>query len=154
MVDPLPKAARDLQGTTAGFVTRAVSVLIDIALVSVLVVVGWAGTRFLIFVLRPTEPLPTPDAFALLVFGYAFMVLYWMACWATTGRSLGGFAMGVRVRSRDGSRVGWLRSLGRAVFCVAVPPGLLWAIISHRDQSIQDIVLRTTVIRDWARLGQ
>jgi len=152
-VDPLPRAARLLQGTRAGFVTRAVSVLIDIALVSILVVAGWAATRFLLFVLRPTQELPTPNAFALLAFGYVFMVLYWTACWATSGRSLGAYIMGVRVRSTDGSRVGWFRSLVRAVFCVVFPPGLLWSIISRRDDSVQDIVLRTAVIRDWSRLG-
>lgn len=151
--DPLPRAARALQGTRAGFVTRAASVLIDIGLISVIVVAGWAATRFLLFVLRPSQPLPEPNAFVLLVFGYLVMVLYWMACWATSGRSLGAFVMGVRVRSADGSRVGWFRSLVRAVLCVLVPPGLLWVIASRRNESVQDVVLRTTVVRDWGRLG-
>lgn len=151
--DPLPRAARTLQGAPAGFVTRGVSVLIDIALISVVVVVGWAGTRFLLFVLRPSQELPEPNAVILLVFGYGVMVLYWTACWSTSGRSLGAFVMGVRVRSADGSRVGWFRSLLRAVFCVLVPPGLLWAIVSRSNHSVQDIVLRTRVVRDWARLG-
>jgi len=151
--DPLPKAARALQGSQAGVVTRTLSVFIDIALVSIVVVAGWAATRFLIFVLRPTQELPTPNAFVLLAFGYAVMVLYWAISWATSGRSLGAYVMGVRVRSRDESRVGWFRSLVRAVFCVAFPPGLLWSIVSHRNQSVQDIVLRTEVLRDWSRLG-
>jgi uncharacterized RDD family membrane protein YckC len=151
--DPLPKAARALQGTPAGFVTRAASVVIDIAVISVLVVAGWAATRFLFFVVRPTQELPEPNAFVLLGFGYLVMVLYWMSCWATSGRSIGAFALGVRVRSSDGRRLGWFRSLLRAVFCVAVPPGLLWSIVSRRSESIQDIVLRTKVVRDWSQLG-
>ena len=151
--DPLPRAARALQGSQAGFVTRALSVFIDIGLVSIIVVVGWAATRFLIFVLRPSQELPTPNAATLLAIGYGVMTLYWMACWATSGRSLGAFVMGVRVRSRDGERVGWLRSLLRAVFCVAFPPGLLWSIVSHENASVQDIVVRTRVIRDWSRMG-
>jgi uncharacterized RDD family membrane protein YckC len=153
VTDPLPKAARALQGAPAGFVTRAVSALIDIALVSVVVVAGWAATRFLLLVLRPTQELPEPRAAALLLFGYILMVLYWAVCWSTSGRSLGAFTMGVRVRSADGSRVGWLRSLARAGFCVLVPPGLLWSIVSRRSESIQDIILRTRVVRDWTPLG-
>lgn len=151
--DPLPKAARLLQGTRAGFVTRALSVFIDIAVISIVVVAGWAATRFLIFVLHPTQALPTPNATGLLIAGYVVMVLYWTVCWATSGRSLGAFLMGVRVRSRNGSRVGWARALARAVFCVAFPPGLIWSIVSHLDESVQDIVLRTSVVRDWSPLG-
>ena len=151
--DALPKVARALHGTPAGFVTRAVSVLIDIALISVFVAAGWAATRFLLFVLRPSQALPEPNAVALLLFGYIVTVLYWAVCWSTSGRSVGAFIMGVRVRSADGTRVGWFRSLLRAVFCVMVPPGLLWSIVSRSNESVQDIVLRTRVVRDWARLG-
>jgi hypothetical protein len=38
--------------------------------------------------------------------------------------------------------------LVRAVFCVAFPPLLFWAIVNRR--SVQDLVLRTAVIYDWA----
>jgi hypothetical protein len=38
--------------------------------------------------------------------------------------------------------------LVRAVLCVAFPPLLFWAIVNRR--SVQDLVLRTAVIYDWA----
>jgi hypothetical protein len=33
---------------------------------------------------------------------------------------------------------------------VAFPIGLAWAIISRRNRSVQDVVLRTIVIYDWS----
>jgi hypothetical protein len=44
---------------------------------------------------------------------------------------------------------GWGLSIVRAVFCVAVPFGLLWVIFSPGRRSLQDVVLRTVVVYDW-----
>jgi uncharacterized RDD family membrane protein YckC len=58
--------------------------------------------------------------------------------------------MGVRVVSRKGGRLGWLVALARAAFSVGFPIGLGWALVSKRNRSVQDVVLRTIVIYDWS----
>ena len=40
-------------------------------------------------------------------------------------------------------------SIVRALFCTVFPFGLLWAIVSGANRSVQDVVLRTNVIYDW-----
>jgi uncharacterized RDD family membrane protein YckC len=58
--------------------------------------------------------------------------------------------MGLRVVNFRGQRVRWAGAVLRAAFCVTVPIGLFWAILSPRDRSIQDVVLRTSVVYDWS----
>ena len=37
----------------------------------------------------------------------------------------------------------------RSAFCTVFPVGLLWVIPSGANRSVQDVVLRTSVIYDW-----
>ena len=41
----------------------------------------------------------------------------------------------------------------RAVFCTAFPIGLLWCAVSPANRSVQDVVLRTSVVYDWTPSG-
>jgi hypothetical protein len=41
----------------------------------------------------------------------------------------------------------------RAVLCVGFPIGLFWAVVSVTGRSLQDTVLRTRVVYDWAIRG-
>jgi uncharacterized RDD family membrane protein YckC len=86
----------------------------------------------------------------LVLWGYLFTTFYWTVAWATSGRSLGARFMGVRVVNRKGERVRWPVALARAAFSVGFPIGLAWALISKRNRSVQDVVLRTIVIYDWS----
>ena len=63
---------------------------------------------------------------------------------------MGAWVMGVRVVSRKGERLSWPISLARAAFSVGFPFGILWALVSKRNRSVQDVVLRTIVIYDWS----
>ena len=56
---------------------------------------------------------------------------------------------GLRVVGRKGSRMRWIPSLLRAAFCAVFPVGLFWCAVSHENRSVQDIVLRTSVIHEW-----
>jgi uncharacterized RDD family membrane protein YckC len=80
----------------------------------------------------------------------AFVVAvgYLTVGWATAGRTVGGAVLGVRVVARGGGRLGWTRSVCRAVLCVLVPLGLLWAAVSAGRRSAQDLVVRSTVLYD------
>jgi uncharacterized RDD family membrane protein YckC len=78
----------------------------------------------------------------------AVAVGYLTVGWAVAGRTVGGAVLGVRVVSRGGGRLGWLRSACRALLCVLVPLGLLWAAVSARRRSVQDLLVRSAVLYD------
>ena len=42
-----------------------------------------------------------------------------------------------------------LGALARGAFYVIFPIGLLWVLVSGQNRSLQDLVLRTSVIYDW-----
>jgi hypothetical protein len=42
------------------------------------------------------------------------------------------------------------RSFARALLYVLFPAGLLWIMASRRNASVQDLVVRTAVLYDWA----
>ena len=145
----LPEAARVFQGDRAGFPTRLVACIIDLALVATVMFGVWLAISILQLIFTPGVEIDPPSIGTLVACGYGLALLYWMASWATSGRSLGAWVMGVRVVNRKGNRVSWPMSFVRAAFCVTFPFGLLWAIFSKRNRSLQDIALRTIVIYDW-----
>ena len=146
----IPEDAREFQGERAGFATRFLASVIDVSLVALLMVGVWLGIEILQLIFTPGVEVNPPRAATLVLWGYAFTTLYWTVAWATSGRSLGAWVMGVRVVSRKGGRLGWLVALARAAFSVGFPIGLGWALVSKRNRSVQDVVLRTIVIYDWS----
>jgi uncharacterized RDD family membrane protein YckC len=57
---------------------------------------------------------------------------------------------GLRVVDRNGQRLSLRRSFARAVLYVLFPAGLLWVLASRRNASLQDLVVGTAVLYDWA----
>lgn len=146
----VPAAARAFQGQRAGIVSRVLANTVDfLVLAGVLLsgYVGWAALRFLIDPASFTFPQVKP-AWVVLVGGYLLGLYFWIS-WATTGRTLGNKLMGLRVVSFRGRLMRWSGALLRAIFCVVFPIGLFWAIVSRQNRSVQDVVLRTSVIYDW-----
>lgn len=146
----IPEVARGFQGERAGFVTRVLASCIDVALVALLMTGVWLSIEIVQLILTPGIEVQAPRAATLVVWGYLFTTLYWTVAWATSGRSFGAWFMGVRVVSRKGERLRWPIALARAAFSVGFPFGILWAIVSKRNRSVQDVVLRTIVIYDWS----
>ena len=150
-VDLVPRMARGFQGKRAGVVTRTVAGAIDYAVVAGAVVGTFLAIGILRFLLDPrTLAWPTWTLLQILVMGGVYFVLYLTLAWSITGRSLGARVMGVRVVSFNGRRMFFIGALLRAVFCVLFPIGLFWCVVSRRNRSVQDLVLRTSVIHDWA----
>jgi len=77
------------------------------------------------------------------------MVIYMTVAWSITGRTYGDHVMGLRVVDRRGDRVWPPTALIRAALCVGFPIGLLWCGVSASRRSVQDLVVRTSVIYDW-----
>lgn len=146
----IPEDARDFQGERAGFTTRFLASCIDIAVIAAVMFSVWLGIEILQLIFTPGVEVDSPAAATLVVWGYLLMSLYWTVAWATSGRSIGARLMGVRVVSRKGERLSWPVSLARGAFSVGFPFGLGWALVSRRNRSVQDVVLRTIVIYDWS----
>ena len=143
--------AKALQGHRAGFVSRFVADAVDLGVI-------WAiGLSALLFAavvryLLTGPPLRTPVVPSWLgaVAGLVIAVGYLASGWATTGRTLGKQVAGLRLLDHAGGRLPLRRALLRAVLCVAFPAGLLWVLVSHRNASVQDLLVGTAVIYDWS----
>lgn len=137
----------DLQGRTAGIVTRSMAGAVDYLLVGAAVggiYLGWAALTFLWNPVRFGWP-AMPFIWWLLLAG-TLMVVYLTGAWATTGRTLGGVLLGTRVVSAGGHRLGLVRSFLRAVFVVIFPIGMFTCAFTPGSRSIHDVPLGTKVV--------
>jgi uncharacterized RDD family membrane protein YckC len=146
----LPKEARDFQGQPAGLVSRLLANVVDGLVVVAVLVATYLGFNGLLFFLDPRgfhfrEPVPLATVTSALVVSGVYLA----AAWAIFERTYGAHVMGLRVVGRGGRRIRVLVAGVRAAACVLFPIGLLWCVINPHSRSIQDIVLRTSVIYDW-----
>jgi uncharacterized RDD family membrane protein YckC len=143
MTEPTPNGQR------SGIVTRYLAAGIDLAAILAILVgtgIGWVAV---VWILNPGT-IPRAPSLALVLVAYEVLgTLYLTAGWATTGRSFGQQIMGLRVTTTRGNRLPPVRAVVRAAATLFFPIGVLWAAVSPRQVSIQDIVLRTCVIYDW-----
>jgi uncharacterized RDD family membrane protein YckC len=149
-IDPVPREARPFQGHRAGLVTRAAAGAIDVAIVIVSLGVCYLAVFAFLFLLEPrnfTAPRPSPGL--VYAVGTLLLILYLAVSWMGNGRTYGDHVMGLRVVNHKGRRLHPLRALARAVLYAIFPIGLLWVLVSGQNRSLQDLVLRTSVIYDW-----
>ena len=150
IVSSIPEGARAYQGHRAGLVSRLLAIGVDLAVtVTTLVALyaAWATLRFILDASRFEFPtLPLAGDWSL---GMAILTVYLTASWSTTGRSYGQHLMGLRVVTLHGGRLGLALAFLRAAFCVVFPVGVFWVAFSRQNRSLQDVVLRTSVIHDW-----
>ena len=146
----LPAAAHEVQGRRAGVVTRTIVMLIDALVVAGALGVGylaWAAVRFT--VRSRVFTWPTVSFGTALAGAAVICVIYLTISWATTGRSVGKRFFGLRVVGEAGQRLRLVRAFARAVACTCMPVLRWWAAFSKENRSVQDLVLRTSVIYDW-----
>lgn len=146
----VPREARPYQLQRAGLVTRAAAALIDGVVVAGLLLIGYAAWAVLLFVVDPRN-FSFPDIGLVFSLATAFvvMVVYLGLAWRISGRSYGCLVLGLRVVNYRGGRMKLVGSFLRALFCAILPIGLLWVAVSRQNRSLQDSVLRTSVIYDW-----
>ena len=150
VVDAIPVEARPFQGQRAGVVTRTAANAVDFTVAVLVVAAGylaWSATLFVID--APGFSFPKPSFLLLLACGELVLFTYFTTAWATTGRTYGNHLMGLRVVNHRAERMRWAGAALRAVSCLAFPIGLYWAVVSTSNRSLQDTVLRTSVIYDW-----
>lgn len=153
-LSPLPREARPYQGQRAGVVTRLVAAVIDGVVVCLTLVVGYAAVAGFRFLLDPRGfEFPDSGLIFSLVAGFVVLVVYLSLSWWMGGRTYGSLVMGLRVVSHRGTPPRLSGALLRAVFCALFPIGLLWVAASRENRSVQDLLLRTSVVYDWQPHG-
>ena len=145
------RSTHELQGNRAGLISRFAASIVDIGVVIVAlgaIYLFIAGAGFLIHPRSFHWPaaLGWSVPVVALVIGTPYLTLSWRA----TGRTVGDALFGLRVLSESGRKLGWPRAVLRALFCLIFPLGLFWILFSAQRKSVQDIVLRSKVIYDWA----
>jgi uncharacterized RDD family membrane protein YckC len=149
-VDPIPREARPFQGHRAGLVTRAAAAAIDLGIVILALAVCYLGVTAGYFLFDPrsfTALSPSPGL--VYAVGSVLLIVYLGVSWRGSGRTYGNYVMGLRVVNRKGNRLHPLVSLVRAALYVIFPIGLLWVLVSGHNRSVQDLIVRTSVIYDW-----
>ncbi len=149
-LSPVPREGRPYQGRRAGIVSRLVANTVDFVVVALLVAAGYAGVSAMIFLWSPsTFSFPHPSGGLLLVAGGVVMFVYLTGSWATTGRTYGDHLLGLRVVNFRGDRMRLPGAAARAALFVVFPSGVLYVAVSPANRSVQDVLLRTSVIYDW-----
>jgi uncharacterized RDD family membrane protein YckC len=134
----------------AGVVTRVSANAVDLLVVIAMLAGLYAGWAAVLFLLRGEAfRFPTPSFAAAYLAGSVLLGLYLAAAWTTTGRTYGNHLLGLRVVNRRGERVRLVGAVVRAAACVVFPIGLFWCAVSRENRSVQDVLLRTSVIYDW-----
>ena len=145
-----PSVPRGMQGQRAGIVSRFLADAIDLMVVVVAIVGVYFAASAVRFLLHPRRfTWPEASALNLSALGWILLIAYLTIGWANTGRTFGKNVLGLRVvSSRDEGLPLW-RSFVRASLCALFPIGLFWSAVSSRNESIQDLIVRTTVVYDW-----
>ena len=135
--------------TRAGLVTRSLANIADLVVVVLVVVGGYVTVAAARFLLSPTTfTFPAPPPTALLFIGLGVQAVYFTVTWAVVGGTYGDRLLGLRVTDDRGGRLGWGRCAARAVVCTIFPIGLVWVLVSRENRSVQDVLLRTSVVYD------
>jgi uncharacterized RDD family membrane protein YckC len=140
------------QGLRAGFVSRLAADLLDVVVVS-LVAVGAFVVAAMIGSLTGPGGFRVPRLHLLgsTIAGSVLFFVYLATFWGITGRTPGKQVVGLRVIESSGKKLRPGRAALRAAFYVVFPIGLVWALVSRRNSSLQDLLLRTAVIYDYRR---
>jgi uncharacterized RDD family membrane protein YckC len=147
---PVPRDARAYQGRRAGIVTRLAASAIDACVVGAILLGGYVAVAGVLFVLDPRGfTFPDLSVVVSLAAGLVVLVVYLSLAWWISGRTYGCLVMGLRVVSYRGARLRLVGAFVRALACAFFPLGLLWVAVSPANRSLQDEVLRTSVVYDW-----
>jgi uncharacterized RDD family membrane protein YckC len=139
-----------IQGRRAGVVSRALANVMDIGVVVLLLSGAYVAVAAGRYLVNPASfRFPSPGFGLVLILGLAVQALYFFVSWAVPGRTYGDAVFGLRVVNFRGERMRWAGALLRALLCVVFPIGLLWVLVSGQNRSVQDVLLRTSVIYDW-----
>lgn len=135
----------------AGFVTRAVALVLDLVLIDVLTIIGAAIIALVLNTILPGHGRLSLGA--VVTAGVVWFVTvggYFVGFWALLGRTPGMRLMRLEVRAADGGDVGLarasLRFVGLIIATIPFGLGFALALVDDRRQALQDKIARTVVL--------
>jgi uncharacterized RDD family membrane protein YckC len=143
-----PALAQDLR--YVGLATRAISFVVDAALITVVdVIVGVAAALILSFLHIPHDLRVILTVLGAI--GYVLgSIVYFAAFWASTGQTPGARILQIRVATEDGGRVHarWalLRCIGVLLAALPLFAGFVPILFNSRRRGFQDWLARTVVV--------
>lgn len=162
---------KTFRGQYAGFISRLIAFLIDLAIISlIVVVVTWVLSRPLaLFGLSLTEPCSEINSdsvltiletswcyllkFSLPIASFLVVVGYPLILWTLTGQTIGKYALGLRIVRMNGRQVTFFTSVRRLIgYVVSIlffGLGFLWILVSNQRQGWHDKIAGTSVIYVW-----
>jgi uncharacterized RDD family membrane protein YckC len=130
--------------------TRIAAAAIDVGIVIIALGVCYLGVSAFLFLLDPRSfSAPAVSPAVMYTAGGLLLTVYLAVSWRGSGRTYGNHVMGLRVVNHRGQRLHPVVSFVRAALYVIFPIGLLWVLVSGRNRSLQDLVVRSSVIYDW-----
>jgi uncharacterized RDD family membrane protein YckC len=143
------RGVRARQGRRAGIVSRLAAAAVDLVVVVLLEIFALlvaSGIRALftgeLELNAPSDVIRGPVATVVLLAYLAYG-------WGLNGRTVGKVVLGLRAVGDDGSDLSGWCGFWRAVLYLIFLPGILWVVVSRKNASIQDLILRTAVVYDW-----
>jgi uncharacterized RDD family membrane protein YckC len=139
-----------MQGRRAGIVSRILADAIDLLIAVAIVIIAYLGLSAVLFIARPARfTWPHPSTYLSSSLVALLLLLYLAIGWSQTGRTAGKQVMGLRLVNGRGDPPSLWSALLRAVLCVVFPIGLAWSVFDRRNRSLQDLLMRTSVLYDW-----
>jgi uncharacterized RDD family membrane protein YckC len=158
---------RKLVGQYAGFLSRAVGLILDYVIIAAIIVGSGILVNLLFSALRidlAACPAGTPidsvttgvcvgGRVSLVLFAIILSPLYYVFFWSLTGQTIGQRVIGLRVVRLNGRRLGFWLSLVRwigyqlCIFTLGI--GFLWVLVDNRRMGWHDKLARTCVLYAW-----
>ncbi len=157
-----------LQGYYAGFTSRAVAIIVDYAIISLVTAVAIGALSFFFSIssvqrfiswlnswlpgsINVFDALTSPPFGA--IFFVVFQYLYFIFFFSTTGQTVGKAIMGLRVVTTDGKRMGvrrsFIRTLGYTISLAPLGLGFIWVLGEDRRRAWHDKIAHTFVLYVW-----
>jgi uncharacterized RDD family membrane protein YckC len=155
------------EGHYAGFLSRAVGLVIDFWVVAGILTVAASlvasvsrlgaldtATCRTVSSLASVNAIGCLSVALLMIFLFLFTTpLYYVLCWTLVSQTIGQRIVGVRVINIDGHDTGFRRSvvrvIGYALCFLSLGIGFLWVLIDNRRMGWHDKLAQTCVVYSW-----
>ena len=147
-----------LQGRTAGFVTRLIAYMMDVAILAGVIAIGGWLAVLADGVLESMGLSITVDLATVFLFLIPFIIgSYFIFFWALTGRTIGKWFMGLKIIGDTGEPPtlgkAFVRLIGYGVSAIVFWMGYLWVLVDNERQAWHDHMATTWVVYDYERRG-
>jgi len=153
-VTSVPAGQPERRGHYAGFASRFVAYVVDIAVSSGAFTLALAAVSFAASVVTGKSVNWNRTNVVVLAIYVCWLFLYFAYSWAVTGKTFGMALLGVRVVRTDGDPAGVRRAIVRTL---ALPLsfllcglGFLGILVGRQRRALHDVIAGTAVVYTWS----